>query len=45
MCCISCFEYCDRCGGAFYVEDFASVDYDADGDATRLCHCCLEETR
>jgi hypothetical protein len=43
VCCISCFDYCARCGGAFYVEDLRMrpEDYEsAELDVDRFCHCC-----
>src|SRR5215213_10169572 len=41
VCCMSCYDMCARCDGAFYHEGLTTIGEDADGDSIRVCHCCL----
>jgi hypothetical protein len=41
VCCISCFGSCWVCDAPIYNEDLHYVGDDVEGDAMRVCHCCL----
>lgn len=42
VCCMTCYELCDKCGGSFYVEylNFYNANDPEYEQYEWLCHCC-----